>query len=131
MFRTTYTKLKSEFIRKKLASAPAPLQPGTGPKLAGTSFSIVTDKGPRLDYRFRKGKLQLSVDGCAPVETAYGSAELRDLLLVSCLLPGTGTSYHLVLDRKTSLATVFEVWFCDPDCPEARESRRDITIIIC
>ena len=125
MFRTAYTKLKPEYVRKKLAPAPAPAQAGSAPKLAGTALSIVTDKGPKLNYRFKKGKLQLSVDGGAPVETAYGAAELRGLLLVSCLVPDTGTSYHLVLDRKTGLATVFEVWFADPDF-EARESRREI-----
>ena len=126
MFRTAYTKLTPEYIQKKLAGAPAPIQAGAGPKLAGTSLSIVTDKGPRLDYRFRKGKLQLSIDGGAPTETAYGASELRGLLLVSCLLPETGTSFHLILDRKTGLATVFEVWFSDPACPEARESRREV-----
>ena len=126
MFRTAYTKLTPEYIQKKLAGAPAPIQAGAGPKLAGTSLSIVTDKGPRLDYRFRKGKLQLSIDGSVPTETAYGASELRGLLLVSCLLPETGTSFHLILDRKTGLATVFEVWFSDPACPEARESRREV-----
>ena len=126
MFRTAYTKLKPAHIRSKLASAPAPAQAGSAPKLASTALSIVTDNGPKLDYRFKKGKLLLSVDGGEPIETAYGAGELRSLLLVSCLIPDTGTSYHLVLDRNTGLVTVFEVWFCDPDCAEARESRREV-----
>ena len=125
MFRTAYTRLTPEYIRKKLTPAPAPVLPGNGPRLTGTGLSIVTDNGPKLDYRFKKGKLLLSVDGGEPAEASYGAAELRNLLLVSCLLP-TGSSYHLVLDRNTGLATVFEVWFCDPDCTEARESRREV-----
>ena len=67
MFRTAYTKLTPEYIQKKLAGAPAPIQAGAGPKLAGTSLTIVTDKGPRLDYRVRKGKLQLSIDLNMPI----------------------------------------------------------------
>ena len=126
MFRTAYTKLKPAYIRSKLDSAPAPAQAGKAPKLSGNTLSIVTDNGPKLDYRFKKDRLQISVDGGKPIETAYGAGELRNLLLVSCLIPDSGTSYHLVLDRNTGLATVFEVWFCDPDCTEARESRREV-----
>ncbi|MBP5167105.1 MAG: MoaF N-terminal domain-containing protein [Oscillospiraceae bacterium] len=126
MFRTNYTDLTPEQIGSALASAPAPRVPSPAPKLSGTELSIVTDGGPKLKYSFSGREVTLSVNGKKSVTTAYGAQELRSLLLVSCLVPGTQSSYHLVLDRSTGLATVFEVWFSDPAVKLARESRREI-----
>ncbi|MBO4331148.1 MAG: MoaF N-terminal domain-containing protein, partial [Oscillospiraceae bacterium] len=100
--------------------------PAPAPRLSGTELSIVTDGGPKLKYSFSGREVTLSVNGKKGVKTAYGAQELRSLLLVSCLVPGTQSSYHLVLDRATGLATVFEVWFSDPAVKLARESRREI-----
>ncbi len=126
MFRTVYNPLTPEQIGSALASAPAPRVPAPAPRLSGTELSIVTDGGPKLKYSFSGREVTLSVNGKKGVTTAYGAQELRSLLLVSCLVPGTQSSYHLVLDRATGLATVFEVWFSDPAVKLARESRREI-----
>ena len=126
MFRTQYSKLTPDYIREKLAPAPAPSQPAPALKLNGLKLSIVTDNGPKLTYDFANGKVKLTIKGKKAVETAYGARELRDLLLVSCLLPGTQSAYHLILDRKTRLVTLVETWFSDPNMKEAREVQREI-----
>ena len=126
MFRTQYTTLTPEYIRDKLAAAQAPSQSAPAMKLNGQKFSIVTDNGPKLTYAFEGGKLKLTIKGKKAVETAYGAKELRDLLLISCLIPGTQTAYHLVLDRKTRLVTLFETWFSEAAVKEAREAQREI-----
>ncbi|MBR4693000.1 MAG: MoaF N-terminal domain-containing protein, partial [Oscillospiraceae bacterium] len=126
MFRTQYSKLTPDCIREKLAPAPAPSQPAPALKLNGLKLSIVTDNGPRLTYDFANGKVKLTVKGKKAVETAYGARELKNLLLVSCLLPGTQSAYHLVLDRDTRLVTLFETWFSDPNVKEAREAQREV-----
>ena len=126
MFRTQYSKLTPDYIREKLAPAPAPSQPVPVLKLNGLKLSVVTDNGPRLTYAFAAGKLKLTVRGKKAMETAYGARELKNLLLVSCLLPGTQSAYHLVLDRDTRLVTLFETWFSDPNVKEAREAQREV-----
>lgn len=124
MFRTNYTKLTAEQVGSALAAAGGPC--GKSAMLDGQAFTVITDGGPALAYVFADGKLSLQIDGGEAVTMEYGALELRTILLVSCLLPGTQTAWHLVLDRKTALATVFETWFSDPSMKEARESQREV-----
>ncbi len=126
MFRTKYSDLSGEVIAEKLAAAGAPSQPVPPPLLDGEEFTVVTEKGPKLKYAFSGGRLRIAVGGKKAVETDYGALQLKNLLLVSCLLPGTQTAFHLVLDKKTGLATVFETWFSDPNFKDARESQREV-----
>jgi hypothetical protein len=81
--------------------------------LAGKRIKIVTDGGgPRLEYTFRSAReLELSETGGKPVRAGYGALESRDLLLVSHMIPGAQRGFQLVIDQRTSLATVFEVYF--------------------
>ncbi len=126
MFRTKYSALTPSDIEKKLAAAGAPSQCAPRPCLDGTELAVALDKGPKLRYAFADGKLRLAVGNRKAVETDYGALELKNLLLVSCLLPGTQTGYHLVLDRTTGLVTVFETWFSDPNFKDARECQREV-----
>ncbi len=126
MFRTKYSALTPADIEKKLAAAGAPAQGAPRPCLDGTELALALDKGPKLRYAFADGKLRLAVGNRKAVETDYGALELKNLLMVSCLLPGTQTGYHLVLDRTTGLVTVFETWFSDPNFKDARECQREV-----
>lgn len=124
MFRTNYSKLTAEQVGSLLVRAGGPA--GKSVVLDGQSFTIKTDRGPVLQYAFSEGKLSLTIDANEPFATEYGALEQRTILLVSCLQPGAQTSWHLVLDRKTGLATVFESWFSDPNAKDAREAQREV-----
>ena len=126
MFRTKYSDLSSQRIAEMLAAAGAPAQPAEPLLLDGECFTVALDGGPSLRWDFAGGRVRLSVGRKKAVETEYGALRLKNLTLVSCLLPGTQTAYHLVLDGKTGLATVFETWFSDPNFKDARESQREV-----
>ena len=114
MHRFKYTKLASNQVERKLAAATnGPACASTfADVLAGKTLKIVTDMGPTLSYNFKdKGRLTLAEDGGKSVEAAYGALKLKNLMLVSHLVPGTLKGFNIVLDQETNLATVFEVWF--------------------
>jgi hypothetical protein len=115
MHRFKYTKLTKEQIGQKLAVAAA------GPKsasafsdvLVGKSLKIMTpDNGPVFNYNFKsKSKLTLTEgqEG-SPVEYGYGALTLKSLVLFCHMDPKTQRGFNVVVDLKTNLATVFEVW---------------------
>jgi hypothetical protein len=115
MHRFSYTQLTEKQIGQKLASA------ATGPAcaseysnvVAGKSLKIVTDNGgPVLQYAFPDTrKLRLTVDSGSSVECGYGALTLKRIVFFSHLVPGTQKGYNVVVDLKTGLATVFEIWF--------------------
>ena len=128
MHRFPYTKLTERQIGQKLAAA------ADGPKsasplssaFAGKSLTIVTDSGgPRLAYRFASGsRLSVAENDGPAVGAAYGALELDRIALFSHLIPGTQRGYHVIVDPRTNLATVFEVWFSGFD--DKREVQRQI-----
>jgi hypothetical protein len=114
MHRIQYTKLTKEQIDQKLvatAGGPACVSEYSD-VLAGKSLKIVTDKGPVLSYAFQgKNKLTLAEDGGAPVESGYGALTLKQVVFFSHIMPKTQKGFNVVVDLKSYLATVFEVWF--------------------
>ncbi|HTT03138.1 MAG TPA: MoaF N-terminal domain-containing protein [Steroidobacteraceae bacterium] len=113
MHRIRYTKLTPQQIAEKLAGAASPqCVTAYSDALSGKSLRIVTDNGPSLSYDFKsKSKLSLAVDGGSAAHAGYGALSLQQLVLISHLVPGTQTGYHLIVDLERHLATVFEVWF--------------------
>ena len=115
MHRFKYTKLTSREIAQKLV--PAAAGPACASEysdmLAGRSLKIVTDNnGPVLSYTFKdRRRLAVAEGSGAPVESGYGALALKQVVLFSHLLPKTEKGYNVVIDLKTNLATVFEVWF--------------------
>jgi hypothetical protein len=109
----------SDLTESQVIEALRPAASGPGSKstlsngLAGERLKIVTDAGgPTLEYNFRSGRqLELSENGGKGVKAGYGALESRNLVLVSHMIPGTQRGYELVLDRRTRIATVFEVYF--------------------
>jgi hypothetical protein len=126
MHRVAYTKLTQADITKKLGPTPAPKSASPlSTALAGKALRIVTDNGPTLSYRFA-GNNRLSVtenDGRA-VEADYGALLLDHVALFTHLIPGTQRGYHVVVDQRSALATVFEVWFSG--FTDNREVQREI-----
>lgn len=127
MHRTKYTQLTKDQIRDRLVSTEP------GPDCAspfyegfnGKSVRVVTDNGPVLDYTFTDDvRLTLSENGSDPIEAGYGALDLKNVILVSHMVPGTMKGYHLMIDNATGLATVIEVWFCG--YKDNREVQREI-----
>jgi hypothetical protein len=127
MHRFAYTKLTPQQIDAKLA--PVALKGPTSASplsdaFAGQSLRIVTDKGPTLEYRFKGPRLTLTENGAKPVDAGYGALTMEHIALVSHMIPGTQRGYALVIDRKSGLATVFELWFSGYQ--DNREVQREI-----
>jgi hypothetical protein len=114
MHRIRYSKLTEQQIADKLAPAvagPTCASP-CSEALAGKSLRIVTDNGPVLSYTFKsKNKLTLAEDAGGRVESGYGALALKQIVLFSHLVPKTQRGYHVIVDTKSNLATVFEIWF--------------------
>src|SRR5690349_8191960 len=115
MHRIQYTKLTRPQITEKLT--PAAL---TGPTsasplsdaLAGKSLKINTDGGSQLTYTFKsRNKLVLQEQGHGRIESGYGALTLNGVILFSHLIPGSQRGYTVVIDQRSNLATVMEVWF--------------------
>jgi hypothetical protein len=115
MHRIAYSDLTEDQMAQALRStAKGPGSESTlSNVLAGKRLRVVTDEGgPTLEYTFRDGReLTLSENGSKAVKAGYGAMESRDLALVSHMIPGTQRGYQLVIDQRTGLATVFEVYF--------------------
>jgi hypothetical protein len=128
MHRIAYTKLTEQQIGEKLKANAGPKS--TSPlsqALANQTLTIVTDGGPKLTYRFASGsgsKLSVAENGGGAVNATYGALELDRVALFSHLVPGTQRGYHVIVDRKTDVATVFETWFSGFD--DKREVQRHI-----
>ena len=128
MYRFAYTRLTPEQIQAKLTPAaikgPASASPPSD-AFAGKTLKIVTEKGPELSYRFKgANKLTLSENGGKPVDAGYGALVHDKLAIFTHLIPGTQRGYAVVVDRKTNLATVFELWFSG--YKDNREVQREV-----
>lgn len=114
MHRIAYSKLTERQIEGKLRAArqgPESASEFTD-ALAGTSVRIITDHGPELSYRFSDvSELTVSESGGPERQTGYGALQLDQVVLFSHMVPDTQRGYHVIVDRATNLATVFEVWF--------------------
>ena len=136
--RIPFTNLTESQIIKKLRAAEKgpPSQSAFSTALAGTRLKVITDPaptpehpGPTLVYDFRNNReLSVSINGAAAVKTGYGALELKQLLLISHVVPETTKGYSIIIDRHTGLATVFETWFGAEFDPEInrREVQRQI-----
>ena len=126
--RIEFTALTPAQIDDSLApaitSGPSSASPfATGQ--AGQRLKIVTDGGPTLEYDFRSAReLSLSENGNSPLTAGYGALELKQLTVISHLVPGTQRGYHVVVDRDSRLATVFETWFSGYE--DNREVQRQV-----
>jgi hypothetical protein len=132
LHRIAYSDLTETQVTEALRAAAS----GPGSKstlsngLAGERLKIVTDAGgPTLEYNFRSGRqLELSENGGKGVKAGYGALESRNLVLVSHTIPGTQRGYELVLDRRTRIATVFEVYFsgyAEQERAAAQDAKRE------
>lgn len=126
MFFYDYNKLSREQILEKLGdSAQAKCASALCGKLAGRQEKLILDGGLTLEYDFTgETALTLRENGGDAVECAYTALDLRELVLVSHMIPGTKRGYNLILDENTGLCTVFEVWFCGYE--DMREVQREI-----
>lgn len=119
MFRIDYTDLDKAQVEAVLEKRRAPVcaaAPYSG--LAGVSMKIVFDKtpveGPTLEYEFQTGvKLTLKENGGAAVSCDYAAHTLKDITLLTHMIPGTKRGYTVIINRKTKVATAFEMWFID------------------
>lgn len=113
MHRFTYTKLTREQIGAKLEAAeagPTSASPFTS-VLNGRTLRIVTRDGPVLEYRFGANRrLTLTENGGRQVSAGYGELTLNQMVFFSHLVPGEQKGYNVIVDQRTNLATVFEVW---------------------
>jgi hypothetical protein len=127
MHRIAYTKLTEAQIRSKLAAAvagPSSNSPASD-VFVGKSLRIVTDNGPSLRYTFAStNRLSVAENGGAPVDAGYGALTLDDVAFFSHIVPGTQRGYNVVIDQKTNIVTVFEVWFSG--YLDKREVQREI-----
>ena len=113
LHRIAWTKLTQDQIGDKLRAANGPSSASElSDVYAGRQIKIVTGHGPALSYRFSsRNRLAVSENGAAAAEAGYGALTLGDIVFFTHLLPGTQRGYHVIVDRHTNLATVFEVWF--------------------
>jgi len=127
MHRIAYTKLDERQIAGKLRAARSGPSSASqlSDALAGSSLRIVTDYGPQLSYRFSSDReLAVTENGGDSIVTGYGALMLDHVMLFSHMVPDTQRGYHVVVDRDTNLATVFEVWFSGFD--DKREVQRQV-----
>lgn len=114
MHRIAYTKLTEAQIGDKLraaANGPSSASELSG-VYAGQQVKILTDHGPTLTYHFAsRSRLALSENSGAATDAGYGALTLGDIVFFTHMVPGTQRGYHVIVDRHTNLATVFEVWF--------------------
>ena len=126
MHRIAYTKLTQQQIAAKLAGNAGPTSAApTSDVFAGKTLKIVTDKGPTLGYSFASNnRLRVIENDGAAVDAGYGALTLGHVAVFTHLVPGTQRGYHVVVDQRTRLATVFEVWFSG--FSDNREVQREI-----
>ncbi|HWJ70881.1 MAG TPA: MoaF N-terminal domain-containing protein [Sphingobium sp.] len=116
MHRYAFTKLDDNQIGAALARVAATGPVSASPlsdALKGKSIRIVTDgDGPALAYRFTaNNRLTLSENGGKAIEAGYGALVQDHLTLFTHLIPGTLRGYGVVIDNKSNIATVVEMWF--------------------
>jgi hypothetical protein len=119
MYRLEYANLDLKQVEEILSKRTAPISSsGFCGRLTGKSLKIVTDKlpveGPTLEYEFKSDtKLLLKENGGAAVGCDYGALSLKDVTLFSHMVPGGKKGYTTIVNWKTSVVTVYEMWFID------------------
>ena len=125
LFRYPYTDLNEAQIGARLAPAAqsGPASKGALERdLAGTVLRVVTDGAGTLTWQFRdNGRVSFN-----NAEAGYGALTVDHVTLVAHLVPGTRQAWAVAWDRKSNLATVFELWFGGGPAPRAREVNRAI-----
>ncbi|NLP37276.1 MAG: hypothetical protein GX357_06460 [Firmicutes bacterium] len=112
-FYDQYTRLTKEEIEKKLTPvARAESATPTSEVLAGKTLKLILDDGPTLEYTFASETLTLQENGSETVTAPYRARELDQIVMFTHMIPGTVRGYNVVVDQRTNLVTVFEVWFC-------------------
>jgi hypothetical protein len=119
MFRIDYSQLNLKQIESILGSSPAP-KCSSRPcqQLSGKSLKITLDgnpvAGPSLEYSFLSAtRLTLIENGAADVECDYGTLSIKNITLFSHMIPKTKRGYNVIINWKTGVVTVFEMWFID------------------
>jgi hypothetical protein len=115
MHRIAFTKLSEGQILAALAgvarAGPVCASP-LSDTLRGRSLRIVTDRGPTLAYKFTSERqLSVSEDGGRAIVTGYGALVQDHILLIAHLIPGTLRGYAVVIDERSDIVTVFDLWF--------------------
>ena len=119
MFRVDYSDLSMAQVEEVIKHRAAPVCAAEFcASLTGKRMKIVLDKtpveGPILDYEFQSAaELTLRENGGSAVSCDYGAHTLKEITMFSHMIPGTKRGYTVILNRKTSVATVFEMWFID------------------
>ena len=119
MYRLNYTNLSKKQVEDILAKGAAPKCAAAFCScLTGKTMKIVLDKlpveGPTLEYEFKSDrKLILKENGHDGIECTYGALSLKEMTLFSHMVPGTKKGYTVIVNRKTAVVTVFEMWFID------------------
>ena len=119
MFRINYTNLNKQQVEDALSKSIAPVCASEFcTDLAGKKLKIVLDKipveGPTLEYAFETDtKLTVKENDGAAITCDYGAHSLKDIILFSHMVTGTKRGYTVIINRKTSVVTVFEMWFID------------------
>ncbi|HUL81597.1 MAG TPA: hypothetical protein VL131_05615, partial [Gammaproteobacteria bacterium] len=126
MHRIKYTKLTEAQISAKLGAMQGPTSASQlSDVFAGKSLKIVADGDLVLNYRFPStNRLSVAENDGRPLQAGYGALVLDHVAVFSHLVPGTQRGYHVIVDRDTNLATVFEVWFSGYD--DKREVQRQV-----
>ncbi|MCL2167419.1 MAG: hypothetical protein FWH49_09065, partial [Clostridiales bacterium] len=119
MYRLAYTNLNKTQVEQALAGSGPPVSASAFcDRLSGKTLKLVFDKlpveGPVLEYSFQSAtKLTLQENGGPAVSCDYGAHSLKDITLVSHMVPGTKRGYTLIVNWKSSVVTAFEMWFID------------------
>jgi hypothetical protein len=125
LFRYPYTALTEAQVRAALAPAAASGPSSQSPldtDLSGTTLRLVIDGGGAKTWQFGDGG-RVRFDGA---EAGYGALTLDHVTLIAHFVPGTTTAWAIAWDRKTNLATAFELWFGNGPAPQVREVNRAI-----
>ena len=127
MFFYDYNNIVRDYIADKLGAKPKAVSASAlSEKLAGKNIKVILDNGTVLAYDFKSCcEVSLTENDGEAVACAYSALDLKELTLVTLMIPGTERGFNLIFNDKTGLATVFEVWFCGYE-RSLREVRREI-----
>jgi len=126
LFRYAYTALTEAQVVDKL-TAPARVGPASRSNLetdlAGTNLRIVTDGGGTHSWSFGPNR-RATFDN---VEGGYGALTVDHVTLITHVVPGSARANAIVWDRRSNLATVFELWWGGAGpAPRPREINRAV-----
>ncbi|MCL1835707.1 MAG: MoaF N-terminal domain-containing protein [Oscillospiraceae bacterium] len=119
MYRLNYNELKLQQVKDIVSKKEAPVVASEFcGYLVGKSLKIVLDKtpvaGPQLEYEFQSdAKLTLKENSGPAIACDYAAQTLKDVTLFSHMIPDTMRGYNVIVNWKTSVVTVFEMWFLD------------------